>query len=749
MQLTLAAGRSKALNTPTELKCGAESAVLGLSTTIGPILIFLGMFGAQSIEAAFWATLITATVPRGVRLIFGENPAILSSSRAASLTAYVGLVLGLSVSLGNSAQGDHSLSVAQLSLALAAGSMMFAAASCLMFLSGLLKLGNIFKMIPSTVTAGIANSTALVLISLAVKEVLHATWLTGLAALAMMACVRYWPQAQVRAKALKYVPTLVVALLSGFALSIAAGPVTHPSTPAVTYGLGWISVAQWHTVFAATDFKALVLIALPGTLTLALVMILESFTASSLMETRVGVRIDASRELMVLGAANLVSALIGGVPSTAASRISLTNWFSGGRGSLAALSSIAFTATLLLVLGPWLLALPAGIIAGLYVMEAPTLVDPAFKKRLNAMLTKGHWRSEGSADLGFWITFVITVFGFFGSLIWACSVGIALSCLAVLRSVSSKLDAQWAYLDQFRSHRVRSAGEISNLERNAKRVGILRLTGHVFFGNSRRLTEMPDELHADTTAVLVDVSQVHIVDTSGLDALGWLIRALLDRKVFVVLTGTQRTPSKELRRAMDSIQGVEMRVDMDRGLELCEEQLLQNSTVIAIAPLAVPLEANALLKNLAPDEVTGVLMLGDRREVPKGEALFRKDTLADGVWLLEEGTVSILSASFDEAQASRLATFGPGQFVGEMSLIDGRLRSATVLADSPVRALLLDKHAIGALEERYPSAALHITRNIAHELSHRVRSTSALMTEVHTEKVTEWANSSLSTLSRF
>jgi hypothetical protein len=66
-----------------------------------------------------------------------------------------------------------------------------------------------------------------------------------------------------------------------------------------------------------------------------------------------------------------------------------------------------------------------------------------------------------------------------------------------------------------------------------------------------------------------------------------------------------------------------------------------------------------------------------------------------------------------------------------------------------VRALLLDKHAISALEERYPSAALHITRNIAHELSHRVRSTSALMTEVHTEKVTEWANSSLSTLSRF
>ena len=749
MRFSRPASGAKPLATATELKCGAESAVLGLSTTIGPILLFLGMFGAQSIEAAFWATLITATAVRAVRLLFGENPAILSSSRAASLTAYVGLVLNLSVAMGNSAQGDHALSAQQLALGLAVGSMMFAAASGLIFLSGVLKLGNIFKMIPSTVTAGIANSTALVLIWLAVKEVLRTSWLTGLAALAMVACVWFWPKAQVRAKALKHIPTLLVALLSGFAMSMAVGSVSHPSTPAVSYSMGWIAVAQWPSVLANTNVSNLVFLALPGTLTLALVMILESFTATSLMETRVGVRIDASRELRVIGIANLVSALLGGVPSTAASRISITNWLSGGRGVLAAFSSIVFTGTLLVVLGPWLLALPAGIVAGLYVMEAPTLVDPAFKKRLKAMLTQGQWRSEGSADLGFWITFVITVFGYFGSLIWACSVGIALSCLAVLRSVSSKLDAQWAYLDQFRSHRVRSAGELSNLDRCAKRVGVLRLTGHVFFGNSRRLTQMPDELDADTTSVIVDVSQVHIVDTSGLDALGWLIRALLDRKIFVVLTGTQRTPSQELRRAMDSIKGVEARLDLDRGLEFCEEQLLQNSTVIALSPSAVPLADNALLKNLTHDEVTGVLMLGDRRDVPKGDALFRKDTLADGVWLLEEGTVSILSASADEALSSRLATFGPGQFVGEMSLIDGRPRSATVRADSPVRALLLDKHAISALEDRYPSAALHITRNIAHELSHRVRSTSALMTEVHTEKVTEWANSSLSTLSRF
>jgi CRP-like cAMP-binding protein len=95
-----------------------------------------------------------------------------------------------------------------------------------------------------------------------------------------------------------------------------------------------------------------------------------------------------------------------------------------------------------------------------------------------------------------------------------------------------------------------------------------------------------------------------------------------------------------------------------------------------------------------------------------------------------------------------MATFGPGQFVGEMRLIDGHLRSATVVADSPVRALLLDHDAMDALEARHPGAVLNITRNIALALSQRVRSTSALMTETHAERATEWANSSLSAFSK-
>ena len=89
--------------------------------------------------------------------------------------------------------------------------------------------------------------------------------------------------------------------------------------------------------------------------------------------------------------------------------------------------------------------------------------------------------------------------------------------------------------------------------------------------------------------------------------------------------------------------------------------------------------------------------------------------------------MSILTGQGDAS--TRLATFGPGQFVGEMGFIDGKTRSATAWADSPVQALLLDNEAISALLEQQPLAALKITRNIARELSQRVRLSSALLAD--------------------
>jgi hypothetical protein len=60
----------------------------------------------------------------------------------------------------------------------------------------------------------------------------------------------------------------------------------------------------------------------------------------------------------------------------------------------------------------------------------------------------------------------------------------------------------------------------------------------------------------------------------------------------------------------------------------------------------------------------------------------------------------------------------------------------------------LDKAAIATLIEHRPITALTITRNIARELSNRVRNTSMLLIDESTESASEGVDSTLSSFSR-
>jgi sulfate permease, SulP family len=437
----------------------------------------------------------------------------------------------------------------------------------------------------------------------------------------------------------------------------------------------------------------------------------------------------------------VVSALVGGVPSTGSPVRSVSSWLDGGRGVVASLLTLLLSGLLIFALSAWLLVLPAGVVAGLFLMQAVIMVDPAFLRRLKSLLRTRQWRITGTQDLGFWITLAISLVTFFGNLVWACCIGVALSCLAVLRRVSTNLTAHWAYLDQYRSRRVRSTGEVNNLARMFHRIGVLRLTGHLFFGNSARLMQLADDLHRETKAVVIDVSQVHDVDPSGVEAVSWLIRALHERHLKVVVTGLKRTRAAHLRIRLQAAEGVQHGADLDRGLEACEDEMLMNSTVMTGGLMSQSLARNSLLQDLVETEITAVLMRGETREFAQGAVLFRKDAPADGIWLLESGVVSILTGDGDNS--IRLATFGPGQFVGEMGFIDGKNRSATAWADSPVQALLLDKEAIAELLAHESEIALKITRNIARELSHRVRLSTALMADKAADSSSVWANQTL------
>jgi len=98
---------------------------------------------------------------------------------------------------------------------------------------------------------------------------------------------------------------------------------------------------------------------------------------------------------------------------------------------------------------------------------------------------------------------------------------------------------------------------------------------------------------------------------------------------------------------------------------------------------------------------------GVRRTFPRGTALFHERQVSDRVMFLMEGRVKIASVS-EDGKERVLAFRGPGEVLGELSAIDGRLRSASVIAVDPVEALVVPATDFRAFLEQSPKAALFL-----------------------------------------
>lgn len=118
---------------------------------------------------------------------------------------------------------------------------------------------------------------------------------------------------------------------------------------------------------------------------------------------------------------------------------------------------------------------------------------------------------------------------------------------------------------------------------------------------------------------------------------------------------------------------------------------------------AEALQHMELFAKLQPQELDDLAT--ELRELPfaPGEPLCRQGEAADSLYLLEQGQVSVRVAS--AGAESEVARLGEGAFFGEMGLLTGEPRNATVVALGHVRGLRLDKAAFQRLLLARPELA--------------------------------------------
>jgi CRP-like cAMP-binding protein len=133
--------------------------------------------------------------------------------------------------------------------------------------------------------------------------------------------------------------------------------------------------------------------------------------------------------------------------------------------------------------------------------------------------------------------------------------------------------------------------------------------------------------------------------------------------------------------------------------------------------LVTALRNNYVFRGLSRDVVTGIAALSDRKRFRGGDIIVRQYELGKDLIIVLEGTARIKSAATDT-----LAEFGPGSMVGEMSLLDDQPRSATIVANGDLEAVIIPADALRQYMAMDSKISSVIMGNLARVLCRRLRS---------------------------
>ncbi len=477
--------------------------------------------------------------------------AMLGSSRQLAVGPVAMVSLLTATGVGAVAGGD-------VDRYLAAAVLLAAMVGVVQLAMGLLRLGYLVNFLSHPVLSGFTSAAALiiginqlehlmgvplgrghhvhVLLIEAVQSASATHWITlaiGAASIGVLVGVKRWKPA---------VPGALVAVVG--------------ATVAVwAFGLGPAGVATVGQVPAGLPRPALPLLDLemaralvPTALAISLVGFMESISVAKVFARKHGYKLDAGRELVGLGAANIAASAFGAYPVTGGFSRSAVNDQAGARTPLASVVTALAIGAALLFLTPLFFHVPRAVLAAIIMVAVAGLVDLHEVEHL--------WQTRRS-DLGLLaITFFATL-----SLGIEAGIGIGVAASLVL-FVAQRTRPHFPVLgrlpgtDQFRN-----VADHPGAERTPG-VLVVRLDAAWYFGNVSFLEDSLEALEVDADAplraVVLDATAINDLDSTAAHSLQSMRERYQARGVRFVLAGVKGPVRRMMERCgLDSCFGHE------------------------------------------------------------------------------------------------------------------------------------------------------------------------------------------------
>ena len=446
--------------------------------------------------------LYTAFVPMLIYALLGSSR-VLSVSSTATLAILVGAQLGAVVPDGDPAR----LTVATATLGALVG--------LLLLLARLLRLGFVANFISTPVLAGFKTGIGLVIVLDQVPKLIGVHIHKQGFFRDAIAIVQQLPAASWL--------TLAVAGAS-FALLVWLERLRpHSAAPLVAVGLAiaasWFFGLQQAGVAAVGDIPrglpalvwpdaTLVEARLPGALGIALMSFTETIAAARAFAAPGDPPVDANRELVATGAANLGGALLGAMPAGGGTSQTAVVRTVGGRTQRASLVTAAAALATMGLLAPLLGLLPQATLAAIVIVYSVGLVDPAEFRAIRSVRSM-EFRWAVAAAFG------VLVFGTLQGIVAA----IVLSMIGLTRQTAQPRVSVIG--------RKRGADVLRPLspehpdDETFPGLLIVRPEGRLYFANAQYVAERIDALVAEhrPRVLALDLSRVPDVEYSALQAL--------------------------------------------------------------------------------------------------------------------------------------------------------------------------------------------------------------------------------------
>lgn len=411
-------------------------------------------------------------------------------------------------------------------------------AGIMITLLGIFKLGKFIKFIPRPVTIGFTAGIAIIIFSgqianflglkgIAKHEEFHLNMIEILRKIATINIYSVIIAAICLAIVIttpKFLPKKIPGALLGLLVSTLVAITLFPGKVA-TIGSTYGAIPSKLPSFSFPDLTwDNIVMLFPAACVIAMLGGIESLLSAVVADNMAKTKHNSNKELVGQGIANIATSLFGGIPATGAIARTATNIKNGAASPLSGVIHGLVVLLVLVMLAPYASNIPLASMAPILMFVAWNMSER--KEFAHILKTK-------SADSFVLVaTFLLTVLM---DLTTGVGVGLLLAIVMFVKRMSGSL---------------KISKVLADTSEKAHKPEVMEYTmqGSLFFGSAEVIEDSFDNIvEAKPKVLLLRMSQVSFIDTSGEALLSKVVERLKDSHSQVVISGLQHQPKEMLK----------------------------------------------------------------------------------------------------------------------------------------------------------------------------------------------------------